>query len=116
MVAGGKWTTYRHMAEETVDRAIIACNLLPTNKCCTKGLLLDGAHGWSPTLFIRLVQDFGVENQVRARPCGVCASSSFGPVFLERDICSLSSSMNCFLSATTHTQACLKWFVSFLST
>ena len=65
MVAGGKWTTYRHMAEETVDRAIIACNLRPRSKCCTKGLLLDGAHGWTPTLFIRLVQDFGVENQVR---------------------------------------------------
>ncbi|XP_076452540.1 glycerol-3-phosphate dehydrogenase, mitochondrial-like [Babylonia areolata] len=63
-IAGGKWTTYRHMAEETVDRAVIACNLQATRKCCTKGLLLDGAHGWSPTLFIRLVQDFGVENQV----------------------------------------------------
>ncbi|KAL8565474.1 glycerol-3-phosphate dehydrogenase [Nucella lapillus] len=63
-IAGGKWTTYRHMAEETVDRAVVACNLPATGKCCTKGLLLDGAHGWSPTLFIRLVQDFGVENQV----------------------------------------------------
>nr|KAG5714785.1 hypothetical protein BaRGS_000273 [Batillaria attramentaria] len=63
-IAGGKWTTYRHMAEETVDRAIVTCELEAKTPCKTKGLLLDGAHGWSPTLFIRLVQDFGLENQV----------------------------------------------------
>ncbi|XP_076089288.1 glycerol-3-phosphate dehydrogenase, mitochondrial-like isoform X1 [Mytilus galloprovincialis] len=63
-IAGGKWTTYRHMAEETVDKAIDVCNLKTTSGCRTKGLMLDGAHGWSPTLFIRLVQDFGLENEV----------------------------------------------------
>ncbi|BFZ21890.1 hypothetical protein BsWGS_24929 [Bradybaena similaris] len=63
-IAGGKWTTYRSMAEETVDTAIKACSLHPSGPCRTKGLMLDGAHGWSPTLFIRLVQDFGVENAV----------------------------------------------------
>jgi glycerol-3-phosphate dehydrogenase len=52
------------MAEETIDRAIKECDLVPKNECCTKGLLLDGAHGWSPTLFIRLVQDYGLENAV----------------------------------------------------
>ncbi|KAH9495577.1 glycerol-3-phosphate dehydrogenase [Bulinus truncatus] len=63
-IAGGKWTTYRLMAEETVDKAIEVCKLNPTNECKTKGLMLDGAHGWSPTLFIRLVQDYGLENAV----------------------------------------------------
>ncbi|XP_052812932.1 glycerol-3-phosphate dehydrogenase, mitochondrial-like isoform X2 [Mya arenaria] len=63
-VAGGKWTTYRHMAEETVDRAIKECGLKPASGCRTKGLMLDGAHGWSPTMFIRLVQDFGIEMEV----------------------------------------------------
>ena len=61
---GGKWTTYRSMAEQTVDRAIEVCNLKPASGCRTKGLMLDGAHGWSPTMFIRLVQDFGLENEV----------------------------------------------------
>ncbi|XP_041374020.1 glycerol-3-phosphate dehydrogenase, mitochondrial-like isoform X2 [Gigantopelta aegis] len=64
-IAGGKWTTYRHMAEETIDKAIATCDLTPacsTSK--TKGLLLDGAHGWSPTMYIRLVQDFGLEIEV----------------------------------------------------
>ena len=47
-----------------MDRAISECGLKPAGSCRTKGLLLDGAHGWSPTLFIRLVQDYGVENAV----------------------------------------------------
>lgn len=63
---GGKWTTYRHMAEETLDKAIEVCGLKPSKPCQTKGLLLDGAHGWTPTLFIRLVQDFGLENEVKS--------------------------------------------------
>ncbi|KAK6165529.1 hypothetical protein SNE40_022443 [Patella caerulea] len=63
-IAGGKWTTYRHMAEETIDKAIEVCDLKPVRDCCTTGLLLDGAHSWSPTKFIRLVQDFGLENEV----------------------------------------------------
>ncbi|OWA51719.1 Glycerol-3-phosphate dehydrogenase, mitochondrial [Hypsibius exemplaris] len=64
-IAGGKWTTYRLMAEETVDAAIKACDLKPTKPTCqTMGLILDGGHEWSPTMYIRLVQDFGLENEV----------------------------------------------------
>ncbi|KAK2141192.1 hypothetical protein LSH36_1143g00045 [Paralvinella palmiformis] len=63
-MAGGKWTTYRHMAEETVDKAVEVCKLKPKNDCVTKGLLLEGAHGWTPTLFIRLIQDFGLDSEV----------------------------------------------------
>lgn len=63
-IAGGKWTTYRSMAEHTVDKAVQVCNLKPASGCRTKGLLIDGAHGYSPTMFIRLVQDFGLENEV----------------------------------------------------
>lgn len=59
------------MAEETVDKAVKVCGLKPVCECRTKGLLLDGAHGWTPTLFIRLVQDFGLEkdvSHVRVKP------------------------------------------------
>ena len=61
--AGGKWTTYRLMAEETVDRCIKVCKL-KAGKSATKGLLLEGAHGWTPTMFIRLIQDFGLDHKV----------------------------------------------------
>lgn len=41
-VAGGKWTTYRHMAETAVDRAAAVAGL-PGRPCVTKTLSLDGA-------------------------------------------------------------------------
>lgn len=64
-IAGGKWTTYRAMAEHTIDAAIKACDLKPVHeKSQTDGLLIEGAHGWTPTMYIRLVQDFGLECEV----------------------------------------------------
>uniref|UniRef100_A0A8D0B6H2 Glycerol-3-phosphate dehydrogenase, mitochondrial n=1 Tax=Sander lucioperca TaxID=283035 RepID=A0A8D0B6H2_SANLU len=62
-IAGGKWTTYRSMAEETLDAAIKA-HSLSAEPCKTVGLMLEGAKGWTPTLYIRLVQDYGLENEV----------------------------------------------------
>jgi glycerol-3-phosphate dehydrogenase len=41
-IAGGKWTTYRRMAEDTVDRAAAVGNLVP-RPCPTSSLRLDGA-------------------------------------------------------------------------
>ncbi|CAJ0568211.1 unnamed protein product, partial [Mesorhabditis spiculigera] len=60
-IAGGKWTTYRHMAEETVDAAIKAHGLKPVNGCMTPGLKLEGGHDWDPLLYIHIVQDYGME-------------------------------------------------------
>lgn len=69
--AGGKWTTYRHMAQDAVDDAIRAFHLSPergvaleaigssttsftptatTGACVTKTVPLIGAHGYSPAL------------------------------------------------------------------
>lgn len=63
-IAGGKWTTYRSMAIDTMDAAIKACGLKPARECQTDGLLLEGGEGYSPNDFIRLVQDFGLEVEV----------------------------------------------------
>jgi glycerol-3-phosphate dehydrogenase len=41
-LSGGKWTTYRHMAEETVDAAVKAHGLKPKTGCQTAGLRLEG--------------------------------------------------------------------------
>jgi glycerol-3-phosphate dehydrogenase len=63
-IAGGKWTTYRAMAEHTLDAAIKACNLKAERPCVTEQIQIEGAHGWTPTFYIRLVQDFGLEMEV----------------------------------------------------
>ncbi|KAK6062745.1 Glycerol-3-phosphate dehydrogenase, mitochondrial 1 [Seiridium cupressi] len=83
--AGGKWTTYRQMAEECVDEAIKEFKL-PTKAfpnaprvsgteavddgailnggCQTHNVRLVGAHGFSKTLFINIIQHFGIETEV----------------------------------------------------
>ncbi|XP_067843540.1 glycerol-3-phosphate dehydrogenase, mitochondrial isoform X2 [Heptranchias perlo] len=63
-IAGGKWTTYRIMAEDTINAAVKACNLNVAGPCKTFGLLLEGAHHWTPTLHIRLVQYYGLGTEV----------------------------------------------------
>jgi len=62
-IAGGKWTTYREMAEETVDHCV---NLggFDAGESKTDGLFLEGGHTWTPTMFIRLAQDLGVDTAV----------------------------------------------------
>ncbi|TID13710.1 Tethering factor for nuclear proteasome sts1 [Venturia nashicola] len=88
--AGGKWTTYREMAEQTVDEAITEFGLKPkalTNPprvsgtetiddsalydgtCQTHRVRLIGAHGFSKTLFINLIQHFGLETAVAKHLC-----------------------------------------------
>ncbi|NXW41430.1 GPDM protein, partial [Nyctiprogne leucopyga] len=62
-IAGGKWTTYRSMAQDTIDAAIQAHDL-KAGSSRTIGLQLQGAEEWSPTLYIRLVQDYGLESEV----------------------------------------------------
>ncbi|PTU22372.1 hypothetical protein P175DRAFT_0433777 [Aspergillus ochraceoroseus IBT 24754] len=86
--AGGKWTTYRQMAEEAVDEAVNVFGLKPREKsevpdisgvggrglvadnavldgsCQTHQVRLIGAHGWSKTLFINLIQHYGLETEV----------------------------------------------------
>ncbi|XP_006636493.1 glycerol-3-phosphate dehydrogenase, mitochondrial isoform X1 [Lepisosteus oculatus] len=62
-IAGGKWTTYRAMAEETLDAAIKALKL-KAGPSRTVGFMLEGAKDWTPTMYIRLVQDYGLEIEV----------------------------------------------------
>lgn len=89
-ISGGKWTTYRQMAEETVDEALKEFSLSSARlrnpprvsgtsvvddgatldgTCQTHQVRLVGAHGWSKTLFINLIQHFGIETEVAKHLC-----------------------------------------------
>ncbi|KAK3114989.1 mitochondrial glycerol-3-phosphate dehydrogenase [Teratosphaeriaceae sp. CCFEE 6253] len=84
-ISGGKWTTYRQMAEEAVDEALkefpIKTQPVPNpplvsgveghhenieldGACKTHEVRLVGAHGFSKTLFINLIQHFGIDTEV----------------------------------------------------
>lgn len=41
-----------------------ACNLKPERECQTEWIRVEGAQGWTPTMYIRLVQDFGLDMEV----------------------------------------------------
>lgn len=43
-ITGGKWTTYRRMAQDTINKAI-ELGKLPNIKCNTKDLLIHGSNG-----------------------------------------------------------------------
>jgi glycerol-3-phosphate dehydrogenase len=60
-IAGGKWTTYRAMAQETVDVAVKAFGLegKVRSGCVTETLRLVGSDGWSRNMFIGLIQRVG---------------------------------------------------------
>jgi glycerol-3-phosphate dehydrogenase len=65
-VTGGKWTTYREMAEDVVDK-VIEYKKLTTNyngdsigKCVTLDTKLRGGDGYTKNVAIKLVQKFGI--------------------------------------------------------
>lgn len=64
-IAGGKWTTFREMAKETVDTAIKQFNLEP-NQSATPGELVQvvGAQAWTPLRYIELIQQYKLDPDV----------------------------------------------------
>ncbi|CAI9296151.1 unnamed protein product [Lactuca saligna] len=57
-ITGGKWTTYRSMAEDAVDAAIKSGNLNPKNTSLTSKIRLVGGEGWDPAFFTVLAQEY----------------------------------------------------------
>ncbi|KAL5709996.1 glycerol-3-phosphate dehydrogenase [Ranunculus cassubicifolius] len=57
-ITGGKWTTYRSMAEDAVDLAIKSGKLSPSNECVTHNLQIVGGDGWDPASFTVLAQQY----------------------------------------------------------
>lgn len=57
-ITGGKWTTYRSMAEDAVNAAIESGKLNPSNGCVTSNLRIIGGEGWNPSSFTVLAQQY----------------------------------------------------------
>ncbi|KAH0586919.1 hypothetical protein H2248_005754 [Termitomyces sp. 'cryptogamus'] len=65
-IVGGKWTTYREMARETVDTAVRVHGLETRVRsgCVTETLQLIGSAGWETGLYLRLAERYGIETDV----------------------------------------------------
>ncbi|OAX84095.1 hypothetical protein ACJ72_01531 [Emergomyces africanus] len=114
--AGGKWTTYREMAEDAVNKAITEFQLKPQGhrqhpnisgsgadetapildgSCRTNALPVIGAHGYYKTLYIDLIKKFSLDPEVAQH-----LAHSYGD--RAREVASLSaSSASSSVSGTT---------------
>ncbi|KAM0675802.1 mitochondrial glycerol-3-phosphate dehydrogenase [Gurleya vavrai] len=63
-LSGGKWTTYRKMAEETVDKAIKEFKLNIKRDCVTKHVKLIGAHDYEEDYYLRVMRDLNVPIEI----------------------------------------------------
>eukprot|EP00898_Chlorokybus_atmophyticus_P006439 jgi/Chlat1/6797/Chrsp51S06494 len=62
-VTGGKWTTYRRMAEDAVDTAVKQVGLKPPHECRTVNLRLVGAKSYHPALYTEVAQNYVVPHR-----------------------------------------------------
>ncbi len=63
-IAGGKWTSYRKMAEEAVDQAIVTYDLKPVCACRTRELPLHGAEHFSPEIYQVLRENYRLDTDI----------------------------------------------------
>lgn len=61
-VTGGKWTTYRLMAQDAIDRAVAEGKLF-ADQCSTTSLKLIGSDGFYPALFTEVAQNYVVPHR-----------------------------------------------------
>jgi glycerol-3-phosphate dehydrogenase len=66
-IAGGKWTTYRKMAEDTVDHALKNFQLSPARPICqTESLAIIGGADYAEKGDLELSRKYGFETDVAA--------------------------------------------------
>ena len=60
---GGKWTTYRLMAEDAINAAVATKRLPWAGPCGTHHLSLIGTAGWNSALFTEVAQNYTVPHR-----------------------------------------------------
>jgi glycerol-3-phosphate dehydrogenase len=63
-ITGGKWTTYRKMASDTVDYAVKRFNLSQENGCRTDRIPLNGGADFHPDGGVQLAEAYGMDPSI----------------------------------------------------
>jgi glycerol-3-phosphate dehydrogenase len=66
-MSGGKWSTYRKMAEDLIDRVIVQGNLNPVKKCNTYDYDFPGKKDYTENLYLNLTQTYKVNIEMAKR-------------------------------------------------
>jgi len=83
-ICGGKWSTYRAMAEELVDKVIAHKGFKHTTGCKTKKIKLLGGEGYHELLHVQLVQKYGISTEMAHHLCTTYGSTAFAVCELSR--------------------------------
>ena len=83
-IAGGKWTTYRRMAVDTVEHAIRQGHLEPARPGDTRLVPLAGAEEFSDTVGVRLEAAYGFDAEISAHLAGSYGSRALRVAELAR--------------------------------
>ena len=59
-LTGGKWTTYRKMAEDAIDCAVTIFGLKPKRKCVSSHVKILGSDGYGPGLVRKIMKSLDV--------------------------------------------------------
>lgn len=62
-IAGGKWTTYREMSEETINE-VVKVGKFNAKPCITRKLKLAGAENYDPNLPAMLAQEYHLSSKM----------------------------------------------------
>jgi len=76
-VCGGKWSTYRAMAEELIDKVVEHKKLFHAQPCMTKKIKLVGGDGFHELLYVQLVQKYGISEDIAKHLAHTYGSAAF---------------------------------------
>lgn len=85
-ICGGKWSTYRAMAEELVDKVIASKPGMAKSAgpCVTKGIKLVGGDGYHELLHIQLIQKYGVSEEIAQHLAHTYGAAAFAVCEMSR--------------------------------
>jgi len=83
-ICGGKWSTYRAMAEELIDKVIEHKGFKHATACSTKKIKLLGGEGYHDLLHVQLVQKYGISTEMAQHLCHTYGATAFAVCELAR--------------------------------
>jgi glycerol-3-phosphate dehydrogenase len=88
-ILGGKWTTYRAMAEDTVN-AVQRSLAVPVSACKTSEYPLSGSDGWQQDYWMTLAAEYGISKDTACHLSEKFGTAAFSVLELVRQAPQLS--------------------------
>jgi glycerol-3-phosphate dehydrogenase len=85
-MAGGKWTSYRAMAEDAVNAACLVCGFEQGCTCVTQNMRLIGSVGYSPDAWRALAARERVEPELARSLCSLYGDEADEVIKLGREL------------------------------